>query len=92
MENENVIEFLKDQKRATLSLTQGRYKSRIRRLAEERPGECEIVAENADGSLCAHIPVAWIRINPTVQLTEEQKQNRAEILRRNLSDADEHRV
>ena len=26
------------------------------------PEECEIVAENQDGSLCVYIPVAWIKI------------------------------
>ena len=52
--------------------------------AAERPEECEIVAENQDGSLYAHIPVAWIKINPTQQLTEEQREQRAETMRRNF--------
>lgn len=57
MENciENVIEFIGDEKRATVTFSQGRYKSRIRKLAEEHPEECQIMAENKDGSLCAHI-------------------------------------
>lgn len=62
---EKVIEFIKDSERAAVTFCQGRYKSRIKKLAAERPEECEIVAENQDGSLCAHIPVAWIKINPT---------------------------
>lgn len=37
------------------------------------------MAENQDGSLCARIPVAWIKINPTKQLSEEQ---RREIVRK----------
>ena len=49
--------------------------------AAERPEECEIVAENPDGSLCAHIPVAWIKINPAKQLSEEQRREIAERLR-----------
>lgn len=61
---ENVIEFLLDDKRATVTFSQGRYKSRIKKLAAERPEECEIVAENQDGSICAHIPVRWIKISP----------------------------
>lgn len=80
--NENVIEFVKDSKRATVTFCQGRYKSRIKKLAAERPEECEIVAENQDGSLCAHIPVAWIKINPTHQLTEEQRKEIAERFKR----------
>lgn len=72
--NDNVIEFLKDSGRATVTFSQGRYKGRIRKLAKQRPGECQIVDENKDGSLCAHIPVSWIRINPPVAITEEQRE------------------
>lgn len=79
---ENNIEFLKDNGRATVTFSQGRFKSRIKNLAAERPAECEIVAENADGSLCAHIPVAWIKINPTKQLSEEQRREIAERFKR----------
>ena len=81
---ENVIEFVKDSERAAVTFSHGRYKSRIKKLAAERPEECEIVAENQDGSLYAHIPVAWIKINPTQQLTEEQREQRAETMRRNF--------
>lgn len=75
---ENVIEFIKDEKRATVSFSQGRYKSRIRELAKKHPEECQIIAENRDGSMCAHIPVDWIRINPSLELTDEQKERRSE--------------
>lgn len=70
---ENVIEFIRDQKRATVTFSQGRYISRIKKLAADHPDECQIVAENKDGSICAHIPVSWIRINPGMDLTDEQK-------------------
>lgn len=82
--NENVIEFLKDGKTATLSLSQGRYKTRIRELTQSHPEECEIVAENKDGSMCAHVPVDWIRINPSLNLTEEQRKKCAERARNNF--------
>lgn len=36
--------------RAAVMFSQGRYKSRIRKPAKERPGECGIVSENPDGS------------------------------------------
>ena len=73
---ENVIEFLENQESATVTFSQGRYKGKIRKLAEERPGECQIIAENKDGSLCAHIPVKWIRIIPCMKLSEEQREQR----------------
>lgn len=78
---ENVIEFLENQERATVTFSQGRYKTRIQRLAVERPEECQIVAENKDGSLCTHVPVAWVRIMPTPQLTDEQREQKARAIR-----------
>ncbi len=81
---ENMIEFLQNEERATVTFSQGRYKTRIGKLAKERPKECQIVAENPDGSLCAHIPVTWIKINPGYQLTEEQREQKAESMWRNF--------
>ncbi len=71
---ENVIEFTKGSGRAGVTFCQGRYKSRIKKLAADRPEECQIVAENTDGSICAHIPVAWIRISPPPARTETQRE------------------
>ena len=70
--NENVIEFLRDSKTATVTLCQGRYITRIKELIEKFPEKCKITAENADGSIVAHIPTTWIRINPDRELTDEQ--------------------
>ncbi len=77
---ENVIEFTKDSERATVTFSQGRHKSRIKKLAAGRPEECQIMAENANGSMCAHIPVEWIRISPPAARTETQR----EASRRNI--------
>lgn len=72
---ENVIDFIKDSDRATVTFSQGRFKSRIEQLAKSRPDECRIVARNEDGSLCAQIPVKWVKISPPreMQLTDEQR-------------------
>lgn len=82
---ENVIEFLENQEVATCTFSQGRYKTRIKKLAADHPQECQIVAENEDGTLVAHIPVEWIRINPGMELTGEQREKRAEQARRNFT-------
>lgn len=72
--------------KATLTFSQGRYKSVIRKLAEKHPDDCQIVADNEDGSICAHVPVAWIRISPPKQYTEEQRQQMRERLSHNISE------
>lgn len=55
-------------------------KTRLLRLAEKKPDEVKIIAENTDGSIFAHVPVKYIKINPSRQISEEQK----EILRQRI--------
>lgn len=78
--SENVIEWVKDSKTATLTLSQRRVVSRVKGLAENRPKECQILAENEDGSICAHIPVSWVKIGPPKRVSDEQR----EISRNNM--------
>ena len=78
--NENVIEFLRNQERATITLCQPRFITRIRKLAQEYPEECKIIVENQDGSITAHIPTKWIKFIPPRQLSDEQKKALAERL------------
>lgn len=80
-EKDNVIEFLKDSKTATCTFSQGRYISKIKELAEKYPDRVQIVKENADGTLLAHVPVSAIKINIIERnLSEEQKRMAAERL------------
>ena len=69
---ENGIEWVKDSERATISLSQRRMISRVKKLAEQHPEQCQILAENEDGSIYAHIPVSWVKISPPAVRTEEQ--------------------
>lgn len=70
---ENTIEWLKDDGTATLSLTQRRTITKIEKLAKQYPNECQIIARNNDGSICAHVPVSWIKISPKRKVSEEQR-------------------
>ena len=88
---ENVIEFLKDSRIATVTFTQGRHKSNIRKLSEMYPEDVEIIEENADGSLCAHVPVNWIKISKPRAVSEKQKElarQRLEAYRETLRDTE----
>lgn len=44
----------------------------IRKLAKEYPDEVEVIAENADGSLMAHVPLGWVKIKPKRKLSQAQ--------------------
>ena len=77
-----MIEWLKGQNCVTVTLSQGRYISKVKKLAEKYPNEVEIVVENKDGSIVAHIPLRYIKISRPKEMTEEQKQKAAERLQR----------
>jgi len=83
---ENAIEWLKGRKTATVTLA-GRtsLNGRVRKLAKEKPDKCQIIDENEDGTIVAHLPAAWIKINPTRELTEEEHEKLAATARKNFS-------
>lgn len=89
---ENVIEWQKDGKTATLTLSQRRTITKVKKLAGTRPAECQIIVGNKDGSICAHIPTSWIRINPGMELTREQKEEKATRFRKNVLNSEKGRV
>lgn len=81
LEQENVIEFLKDAKTATVTFSQGRYISKIKKLAEKYPDEVEIISVNKN-SIMAHIPVKAIKISiiEARERTEEEIERSKKIL------------
>ena len=50
----------------------------IKKLYEERKDDFKYFHENTDGSICAKIPLKWIKLNPGSKngrvMTEEQKE------------------
>ena len=84
-ERENAIEWVNGQNRVTVTLSQGRYISKVKRLAIKFPNEVQIVAENEDGTILAHIPLNYIKINRASRdLTEEEREELAERARNNF--------
>lgn len=79
--DENCIEWVRDTDRATLSLSQRRTINRIERLAKSHPAECEVIARNSDGSICAHVPVSWIKISSLRKVTEGQRERARESMK-----------
>ena len=83
---ECVIEWLRGNKTATVTFPNNtRFKTKVKKLAEQYPDEVQVIVENKDGSIVAHLPVSYIKINRAkIDLTDEQKKERAERLRKNL--------
>ena len=79
MENmENMIEFISGTRTATVTFTNKKHINRIKKLYEERKDDFKYFVENPDGSVCAKIPLKWIKINAGSKtgrvMTEEQKE------------------
>ena len=76
--NENCIEFLSGEKSAVVSFTNKKHINRIKKLYEERKDDFKYFHENTDGSICAKIPLKWVKLNPGSKtgrvMTEEQKE------------------
>ena len=84
MARENNIEWLVGQDTATATLTQGRYITQLKKLAEERPEDVRIMEENKDGSILVQFPVKYLKIRAPRVLTDEQREELAERAKRNL--------
>lgn len=80
--NENMIDFISGARTATVTFTNRKHISRIKKLYEERGDEFKYYHENEDGSVCAKLPLKWIKVNAGSvpgtrakrEMTEEQKQ------------------
>lgn len=76
---ENAIEWVNGQNKVTVTLSQGKYINKVKKLAKTQ-SDVEILAENEDGSICAHLPLKYIKISPPRQVTEEQREKARERL------------
>lgn len=72
--NENVIEWLRGQETAAVTLTQQKYINRLVSLSEKYPNECQIVRTNEDGSIFAKVPTKWIKISRPREMSDEQRE------------------
>ena len=79
MENkENMVEFISGSRTATVTFTNQKHINRIKSIYKDRKEDFSYLVENPDGSVCAKIPLKWIKINPGSKegrvMTVEQKE------------------
>lgn len=81
--NEFCIEWLRSGEYAGVTTPSSTaLKSKLMRLAKERPDEVKVMAENKDGSAYFHIPVNYIKVSPPRQVSDEQREAAGERFRR----------
>lgn len=76
--NENVIEFLNNQHTITVSFCMQKWINKIKKLKELHPDDVKILAENDDGSICAKLPIKYLKISAPKKVSEEQRQAASE--------------
>lgn len=76
--NENVIEFLNNQHTITVSFCMQKWINKIKKLKESYPDDVKILAENDDGSICAKLPIKYLKISAPKKVSEEQRQSASE--------------
>lgn len=73
--NEFAIEWIKGGEYAGVTVPSGTaLKSKLFKLARERPDEVKVVSENEDGSAFLHIPINYVKISPPRKVSDEQKE------------------
>ncbi len=76
--NENMIEFISGSHMATLSFTNRKHITRMKKLYESNKDDFKYFVENQDGSICCKVPLKWIKISPPKQVSDEQRQAASE--------------
>ena len=76
--NENCVEFLNNQKTMTVSFCSQKWITKIDKLSQSNPDDVEIIAENKDGSICAKLPIKYLKISAPRKVSDEQRQKASE--------------
>ena len=88
MENmENMIEFISGTRTATVTFTNQKHINRIKKIYEERKDDFKYFKENTDGSVCAKIPLKWIKINAGSKTGRVMREEQKEAARIRLANA-----
>lgn len=84
-EQETIVRFNEEEATAGVYTHNRALARKLRQLSETRPEECRIERIHHGGQAVDYtIPKAWVRINPTRIISEEQRAAMAERLMSNL--------
>lgn len=84
-----MIEFLAGARTATVTFTNQKHINKIKKIYAERSSEFGYFVVNDDGSVCAKIPLKWVKINPGsvpgTRAKREMSEEEKEALRQRLA-------
>ena len=70
--------FLTIKKTMTVSFCSQKWITKIKKLSQSNPDDVEIIAENKDGSICAKLPIKYLKISAPRKVSDEQRQKASE--------------
>ena len=62
----------------TVSFCSQKWITKIKKLSQSNPDDVEIIAENKDGSICAKLPIKYLKISAPRKVSDEQRQKASE--------------
>lgn len=89
---ENVIEFLSGEHYCCVTFTNRLHINRLKKIYEQHPEDFKYLYENTDGSVCAKIPLKWIKVNPVKRTAKELSEEEKEKLRERMAQARQKRM
>lgn len=75
---ENCIEWLNGQNVVSVTLSQKRLVSKVKKMAEKHPDLVTILAENEDGSIFAHLPLKAVKLSIISRKDEQSADEESE--------------
>ena len=82
--DDNCIEWFTGAKKVGVTFSQRKWITKLKKYAKDYPDDVNVLAENEDGSIYAHVPLSWVKLSPPKkgrEFTEEERAQAAERLR-----------
>lgn len=85
-EQETIINFNEEEKTASIYTHNKALRHKLEKLAQERPEDCKLTGSFFEEQAVEYtVPKKWVRINPGMNLTEEQRAALSERARNQFS-------
>lgn len=85
MEKETIILFNEAEASASVYTYNAALKRKLSGLCTTRPEEARQTKDDGRGGLTFEVPKRWVKVNPNIILTDEQRQARADAARARFS-------
>lgn len=80
---ENMVEFISGERFMCVTFSNGKHIRKLKKLYEANPDDFKYFKENSDGSVCARLPLKYLKISAPRKVTREYtEEERAAIAER----------